>query len=227
MLQSSRHRAAEASHLLPLHISPAAAALFRWNYGGHCSRQSTTPLRVPYKRDTCPPDYSCTVLQGAGVHSRVAAHARDTGRDSSAGVWRAGVHDAVDACCFWPVAHTPCVSVHLLLQRACDTATLSYCTGNVYTSLTGFCFENGAGNVQVSQQGVLPLACTCVTLVQLMATGGLLAERGFKFWDFGMEMPYVTPNRLHGFCVSNDSAATATKLPSEPPPSPARNSSRV
>lgn len=124
-------------------------------------------------------------------------------------------------------AHAPCVSVHLLLQRACHTATLSYCTGNVYTSLTGFCFENGAGNVQVSQQGVLSLACARVTLVQLMATGGLLAERGFKFWDFGMEMPYVTPNVYTGFVYQMTPRATATKSPSAPPPSPARNSSRV
>ena len=58
-----------------------------------------------------------------------------------------------------------CARMRVVFQCTCSrsarvtTATLSYCTGNVYTSLTGFCFENGAGNVQVSQQGVLPFAC--------------------------------------------------------------------
>lgn len=44
-----------------------------------------------------------------------------------------------------------------------------------------------------SQAAALVRACPSVTsaiILQLLATGGLLAERGFKFWDLGMVMDY-------------------------------------
>lgn len=75
----------------------------------------------------------------------------------------------------------------------CTRASLlgiRYCVCNVYCSLTGFCVESGSGNVQVSTLPLPPLPQQHNPLLQLMATGGLLAERGFKFWDFGMVMDY-------------------------------------
>lgn len=49
---------------------------------------------------------------------------------------------------------------------------LGYTVGDVYTSLTGFSDEDGAGSAQ------------------LAATGAILRRRGFRLWDLGMWLDY-------------------------------------
>jgi hypothetical protein len=103
----------------------------------------------------------------------------------------------------WGKQYGTChVSVRLMIAHAtehplvlCGCTRVSrvgrrYCVCNVYCSLTGFCVESGSGNVQVSTLPPPYMHQQHKPLLQLMATGGLLAERGFKFWDFGMVMDY-------------------------------------
>ena len=48
----------------------------------------------------------------------------------------------------------------------------SYCTCNVYSSLTGFCVENGSGNIQVKLLLLLPLALHNSRLTPIFAADG-------------------------------------------------------
>ena len=100
---------------------------------------------------------------------------------------------------FGVCAHARCVSVHLPTQRACDDCNPQLLHRQRVHQPHRLLLRERRGKCAGQPAGRTPIRMSRVTLVQLMATGGLLAERGFKFWDFGMEMPYVTPNIYTGF----------------------------
>ena len=88
-------------------------------------------------------------------------------------------------------------SVEIYRGERLVAGEIGYTCGAVYTSLSGFHRESGAGSVQ--------LACL----------GRALADRGFAFWDLGMEVDYKL--RLGAHLVSRDQFLTRFRRRSETP----------
>lgn len=67
-----------------------------------------------------------------------------------------------------PIVH----SIELTKDGKLVAGEIGYTVGSIYTSMTGFYRESGAGSIQ------------------LMLLEGLLRKQGFEIWDLGMEMEY-------------------------------------
>jgi leucyl/phenylalanyl-tRNA--protein transferase len=75
---------------------------------------------------------------------------------------------------YHPIAGVAFHSIEIYDGDHLVAGEIGYTTGAVYSSLSGFHSQNGAGSVQ------------------LALLGKVLADSQFAFWDLGMEIPYKT-----------------------------------